>query len=734
MAKMRRVRFGTLYFAAAHGAAIVVAGLTLVTAGPARASGDAGCGAVRWAVPSATQECASRIVIAPGNDSRINLELLASDRAGQMFAPADYPPIEWPEYGFGHAFLDWQRLRDALFPRPRRADGGYGLFDQSSGTRCDGLDRGATEFDAAMSAARDLPAAERNALGAARARLAFVCGQREAAEHPYGQKPAAASPPDWPQTVVSPAGQAFLAYLRASETFYGEHWDEARQGFAALVGAPDPWVAQTARYMLVRVELGAAQAGAFDQFGGYMGIAHVDQVAVGRAEVAMVAYRTAYPDGRYRASLDGLERRRLWLGGDFAALDKRYETLFGTVAPQSRAGLDLVAEADNKLLFNTDATHTQLAGPLLLATMDLVRMRQGGGEDGQEVTSPPLAAAALAAQEPAFAHDQALFAFLKASHAYYLTHDYRAVLAGIPDESHQSRYSPLAFSAQVLRGLALGALHDGDEERFWRDLSRGADALWQGPTVQLALATSLERQGLVAKVFAKGSVADDGDVRQILLIHAAGPSLLRQVATGSALTADERRIALSVLLYKLLSRGDYAGFLGAIGLAASVAPAQPHDEIGYGNRVVAPEVFVTGKTENGYACAALQESVGVLVRQADDPHALLCLGEFLRLNGLDGVQDADVAPVPDQLGSAAHDFPGRPLGRGPLYPKVIANPSASADDKAYAMYRLVLCYAPGGNDSCGGLSLAPAERKALFLRLKHDYPANRWAQKLRFYW
>jgi len=51
-----------------------------------------------------------------------------------------------------------------------------------------------------------------------------------------------------------------------------------------------------------------------------------------------------------------------------------------------------------------------------------------------------------------------LYGFLRANYAFYVDHDYRAVLQLLPDDARKPAYSPLAFSRQVLRGMALAEL------------------------------------------------------------------------------------------------------------------------------------------------------------------------------------------------------------------------------------------------------------------------------------
>ena len=69
-----------------------------------------------------------------------------------------------------------------------------------------------------------------------------------------------------------------------------------------------------------------------------------------------------------------------------------------------------------------------------------------------------------------------------------------------------------------------------------------------------------------------------------------------------------------------------------------------------------------------------------------------------------------------------------------IYRDVIASPSASADDKAFALNRAVRCYQPTGYNSCGGQDVEKAVRKAWYDRLRKQYAATAWAKELKYYW
>lgn len=692
--------------------------------GAAHACSDTTC-APSWKLSAPGPDCANRALLTPGNDTRVNLLFLLRGKAGLGMTGQSYPALEYASQGYGRTFLDWGLLNTGLFPR--KADAEEAGSPDFAGSRCISLNSGTPAFLAALQTAKGLPPAEREALGAARQRLATVCGG-----------PGDTALPGWPGGIASAPGKAFLAYLQAADAFYGERWDEARGGFAALRGAPEPWVAEAAAYMAGRVDLNAAQASAFDEYGWYEGLNKLDQQAVTRAKGALAAYLKAFPQGRYAASATGLQRRALWLEGDTGGLAREYARLLGAVRADSEQASELVQEIDNKLLFAGDRKPAA-SGPLLLATLDLMRMRAsahaGEDEDEEPVAGQPvLALSELEAQAPLFAGEPELYGYLQATHAFYVQNDPRKVLGLIPDDSHRADYSPVAFSRQVLRGMALAAVGDRNEAGFWRDLLGGAKALWQRPTIELGLALNYERSGKLEAVFAKDSPITDSMIRRILLTHAAGPALLRAAASDAARPQLDRDTALFTLLYKQLTRGDYAGFAASRALVGAGGAIDTGLWSFLDQDSVPVGLFARGRWSDGYPCQPIAATAQALARHPQDSAARLCLGDFLRLNGFDGFTALDDAPPKDELGGAAREFPGQPVQRGAIYAAIIANPRAPAGDRAYALYRAVRCYAPSGNNSCGGADVDSAQRKAWYDQLKTQYPASPWARKLRFYW
>jgi hypothetical protein len=156
---------------------------------------------------------------------------------------------------------------------------------------------------------------------------------------------------------------------------------------------------------------------------------------------------------------------------------------------------------------------------------------------------------------------------------------------------------------------------------------------------------ALERKGAVAAALGKGSVLRDVMVRKVLLTHSAGPVTLREVALNSARPVEERDTALFTLLYKQLTRGDYAGFL----TNRPLVRADADNDSGLWNFIdqetVPLGLFAKGRWANGYPCGAITQTAQKLATNSGDPAARLCLGEFLRLNGFDVLMRLMTAPA-----------------------------------------------------------------------------------------
>ena len=671
--------------------AVLLGMLILGWGAPARASGDSGCSPA-WKIDIKDMTgCDSRLILGPGNDTRMNLWLLLRDRE---HAPVQPPPDPRDLSLIPH--FEWMEFRDTWQPPAPPNDD----YLTGEGSRCRSNNGGKAAFAAAVRAARGLTDAERTALIAARNAFDPDCGGRPAVLAPITE------------TLAKP----WADYLRAAAAFYDGQFEGAAASFATLSGSNDAWLAETARYMVARVALNRAQANAYTEW-GEADFTKVDRPALARAQAGFDRYLAASPAGRYAASASGLMRRVAWLGGDTARLAAAYAAAMAQ--PAAMRGIDdfeLVQEVDNKLTFDKPIVTTD---PLLLATFDLAAMR---GDEGRTLT-----AAALASQRPAFTREPDLYGYLQATFAFYVAKKPVDVLRLIPDTTRERNMSTLALSRQVLRGQALDALGDVNARGFWLQLLPATAVPMQRSIVELGLALHEERAGHLDPLLAPGSPLTTAVFRETLLFTVADAAILRRAARSAALGKHERGVALFQLLWKELTRGFYADFGRDLGLVPAGAPSDVSQYEGLIFTAATPVgVFTQTRKLGDLGCPPLRQTAATLAANPRDPHARLCVADFVQANNFDGGL-YDAQPPADELGGTRSLFPGTKYARATVYRDLIASVATPPDLKAYALYRAIHCYAPGGFSECGD-DVPKAQRRAWFMQLKHDYPRSRWAQ------
>jgi hypothetical protein len=658
-------------------------------------------------------------MLLPSNDTRVNLLLLLADRRG---AAVHDPRAK--EVGPPLALFSWVVMSNRAVPP--HAD-----FDNSYGTRCQSNGAGQAAFIAAVRASTRVSEEQRHALIRARQMLGS-CGT--------------APLPDAELHALPKVDREFGAYLVAARDFYAGGFDQAAAVFKSLARASDPWVRETAAYMVGRSLINRALADSIDEYGGLALPAKRDARSAAAAGAAFQLYLRAYPRGRYAASARGLMRRVYWLSGDSPALAAEYdrELAIGT-ALDSTGAVALANEIDNKLPL--PAMQPKIAhDPLLLAVVDLHRVRQPESEEARSgCCGPAISRSEIEAQRPLFGNDTDLFDYVRAAHALFIGNRPREVREIIPDAARQARFTYLDFSRQMLRGLALERLSDPNSRAFWLSLFQGAVQPYQREALELALATHDERAGRIDRVFAPGSIVTHPIMRQLLLEHVAGPDLLRRQATRADVPQFEREVALYILLAKELRRGFYGDILRDLALVPADAPRDSwfpgasRYEARYAAVQDRPPLGRFGPKANlgDFGCPSLQRTVSHLLAAPEAVRPRLCLAEFFRVNGFDGF-NSDFGfddPTTSGLGSTRSQFPtGKAFSRLEVYRSVMADPRASPDDRALALNRAVRCYAPVGNNSCGGREVNLSVRRGWYLRLKSDYPNSRWARDLEYYW
>lgn len=527
------------------------------------------------------------------------------------------------------------------------------------------------------------------------------------------------------------AARAFSDYLLAASNFYQGDYPAAVQTFTALQTAKQPWVAETASYMLMRTALNQSSENANGEYGDF-DVKKIDKDAAAQARKAALAYLTAWPKGQYADSAYAMLRRIDWYLENWDLLADHYEEAL-EAATNNDEIVALIAENDLKLQSKDqsgDAVFTSAPNaPLLTFTQTLRLMRSK--ECNPRL--PCVDQAYIDALKDSF--DQArklpLWHYLTVMQSFRME-DYPAVIAAIKPASELPARNIVAFSEQALYGDALMAQQQWPAARdHWTHLLTLSKDPEQQQFIQARLAAALVSGNEVAKIFAADSRVTNLRYRSLVLKTRATPELLRQQVSNGP-NDEERTIALHTLLVSDLTEARYSEWLQDRKLAQHIK--QPVVSDAFADVQLSTFDWTGEETETGYACPTLETVVTQLSQHADNSHALNCLSEFFRTT------NASVKTWPDSGGNGTLDKAvttekrmGQP-DRQHYYQQVIGNSKTEPEDKSYALYRAVMCYAPSGYNDCGGKDVDKTQRQRWFTQLKKQYPGSTWANKLKYYW
>ena len=570
-------------------------------------------------------------------------------------------------------------------------------------------------FFAALLADSTLTANQRQAL--AQARTGLLSGAtREQIESSLATLPA-----------DSPA-QSYKSYLAAAASFYAGDYASAEQDFAQLAKSDRPWLAETAQYMLIRAALNKSSQNSVGEYGDF-DIAKINREDASQAQTLAQAYLQHYPQGLYAASSHGMLRRINWYLQAWPQLAGLYEQTLQQSADAQQLR-EIVIEYDNVygMAFYEQSVVEAFPDAPLVSYIELLRALRLNNNN-----KPTLTQAQLDASKPVFEQSQKLPLWRDLQLNLWLAMgNYAAIISAVTPAQKLPAHDTLAFSEQVLYGEALMGQQKWTTARdFWQTLLKLSQDNEQQQYVQAKLAATLVYSGDVAAIFAPESAVTNLRFRSQVLKTQATSELLRQQAVHGP-NNEERTIALHTLLVRDLTEHRFDDWLNDRKLANAITPPV----IGEAFDDVNLSIFDWNgdSAESGYTCRSLNETVTVLSKQAHDAHALNCLGEFFRTTQTH-VDLWKNSSGNDVLESAiSRKKPFGQFDRQSYYQQVITSPKAEVEDKSFALYRAIMCYAPSGSNECGGEEVDKLQRKGWFTQLKTQYPGSPWAQKLKYYW
>ncbi len=572
-----------------------------------------------------------------------------------------------------------------------------------------------SQFFAALLADDSLTAEQRHAL--AQARLGLYAGASD--------EQISASLATLP---ADSAALLYKTYLTGAARFYAGDYEGADRAFVPLIDSDRPWLAETAHYMLMRTALNKSSQNSMGEYGDFT-IDRIDRPAAEQAQKAAQAYLQRWPEGRYADSTRGMLRRINWYLQAWPQLAGLYEQQFQQAA-DAGALRGLVIEYDNVygMQFNGRAVREAFPDAPLISYIELLRALRLNSDE-----KPTLTQDDLNSSKPAFEQrgKLALWRNLQLN-LWQATDNNAAILQAVKPAEQLPPHDILAFSEQVLYGEALMAQKQWPAARdFWLKLLKLSQDAEQQQYVQAKLAATLVFSGDTEAIFAADSAITNLRFRSQVLKTVVSPERLRQQASQGP-NNEERTIALHTLLVRDLTENRFSDWLKDRKLASAIT----HPVLGKAFDDVNLSAFDWNgdAAETGYVCRSLNETVHVLSQNANDAHALNCLGEFFRTSNTHIDLWKDSAGN-DVLEMAIHrKTPYGQFDRQAYYQQVIAAPKAEPEDKSYALYRAIMCYAPSGMNECGGADVDKAQRKSWFSQLKTQYPGSPWAQKLKYYW
>ncbi|WP_159121109.1 tetratricopeptide repeat protein [Citrobacter werkmanii] len=572
-----------------------------------------------------------------------------------------------------------------------------------------------SQYFAALLADAALTAEQRQALAQARMGL-YSDATREQIESSLATLPA-----------DSPA-QHYKSYLAAAASFYAGDYASAERDFTQLAKSDRPWLAETAQYMLMRTALNKSSQNSVGEYGDF-DIAKINREDASQAQILAQAYLQRFPQGQYADSTRGMLRRINWYLQAWPQLAGLYEQTIQQAADAQHLR-KIVIEYDNVygMAFYEQSVLEAFPDAPRVSYIELLRALRLNSDN-----KPTLTQAQLDASKPVFEQSQKLPLWRDLQLNLWLaTGNYAAIIQAVAPAQKLAPRDTLAFSEQVLYGEALmGQKNWAAARDFWQQLLTLSQDNEQRQYVQAKLAATLVYSGDVAAIFAPESAVTNLRFRSQVLKTQATLEQLRQQAVHGP-NNEERTIALHTLLVRDLTENRFGDWLNDKKLVSDITP--PVIDEAFNDVNLSTFDWNGDAAQAGYTCRSLNETVTVLSKKADDAHALNCLGEFFRTTQthVDLWKNSTGNDVLEAAISRKQPF-GQ-FDRQSYYQQIITSPTAEVEDKSFALYRAIMCYAPSGSNECGGEDVDKLQRKGWFTQLKTQYPGSPWAQKLKYYW
>ena len=656
--------------------------------------------------------CDGLPVLSPANDNRVNILLLLSDKnLATLLAPKPTASLWNTEYS--SVPFDVNSFTQRVENKSASSGKSTSSAAYSYQEHCNSITTGLSDFTQQVKNDAHISASEKDILIKARSKLLECTAPLSLIR----------IDPNW-----SIYTRQYASYLNASIAFYNTNFSTATKIYALLTQVDQPWLKETAQYMLIRSNLNAAYQSGLAEYGD-LDVNKINPVLLKDFFNSITQYFELYPNGRYVASTRGLLRRGYWLNNQPDLL--RHELAWQINHPQSKFyNLDMqnVAFEIDRHVFQTENLHKKkLEDPFFLTIYDLMQMRKPETKDDTVISWTE-----LNAQKDSFKQQPELFQYLQANHLFFVQNKPQEALNYLPTENPKSISTYLQLSQAFLKGRILDKIEpQPNAQRYWENLLGQAKTAYQRGLFELALYPHyLKQQNLEAFIGTNAKIKQLSLQKSFIEQSANEHSLIKMVESSTANIA-QKNLALYTLLNKSLVHQNFNLF----NQAYRSLPTNAAQYKGYNSEStmlknyppLANFIWKGSVITPPLKCPELKLLGLQLSEKPQDVNLRLCLGEFFRseqswqINRLTATEKQHAT------------VQGPIFKRGEVYKDIISTLSKS-EIKAYALYRAIQCYAPAGDNECHDQDVAKTVRKRWFDELKRDYPNSTWAKSLKYYW
>lgn len=656
--------------------------------------------------------CNALPALTPANDNQVNILLLLSDLGLAKLKFGTDSESLWYTSTSTVPF-ETKSLTATAVNLTKNARQPSKPLDNSNSEYCNTILNSQQDFIQQVKADKRLSSAERDLLIKARSQLK-TCDDHISL---------ITVDPNWSVTA-----RQFASYLNGSIAFYNTNFSIASKIYSALASADQPWIKETTQYMLIRSHLNETYQSGLGEYGD-LDHSKINQQLLKNTYDSISQYLKLYPTGRYAASARGLLRRCYWIGGQQQLLVNELAwQINNPKSPFYNLEMNNLAYEIDRHVFQSPLFKAQyLKDPFLLAIYDLMQMRKPVSAEDRVISWSE-----LNSQKAVFKTQPELFQYLQASHLFYVQNKPSEALNYLSNQQSSHSNSYLALSQILLKGRITEKVgQSANTQQYWENLLTKAKSPEQRGLFELMLYPYYAKQQK-ANFFAGGnSKITEYFLQRSFITERANEQSLMTIVQDKSASEDQKNLALNTVLEKSLIHQNYALFNQAYTFLPKNVAQYVFSDSNYVTYKKQPPLgnFVWKGTtiSSKISCPDLYTLTQKLQVEPKDSSLRLCLGEYMRSDKayrLSGITESE---------KQYSTLQGPIFARGQVYKEIIKSTS-NTDLKAYALYRAIMCYSPGGLNDCQDTDVAKSVRKQWFDQIKRDYPETSWAKSLKYYW